>query len=234
LCVGMQVGQPIWPKPTARWTSCPAAELHPPIPVTAGGMTTVGSTALADALAASNKPLFVTGGNDWTQEGADQLTHWLEKHRIPAAAEWRTQEQLPSIPRPTLDPSGTAGPAHVWPARGNRPAGVRGHRTWRRHHRRPSLPAGLEKKNFLVTIDSSLRGRSGPVSYQIVAKPDVFIRDLTQSEFGMVGFNAAVISNAAAPFGGVKQSGLGREGGTEGIAEYTTTQYIGIADPYTA
>jgi succinate-semialdehyde dehydrogenase/glutarate-semialdehyde dehydrogenase len=51
-------------------------------------------------------------------------------------------------------------------------------------------------------------------------------------EFGMVGFNAGVISNAAAPFGGVKQSGLGREGGSEGIAEYTTTQYIGIADPY--
>ncbi len=48
----------------------------------------------------------------------------------------------------------------------------------------------------------------------------------------MVGFNAGVISNAAAPFGGVKQSGLGREGGAEGIAEYTTTQYIGIADPY--
>jgi succinate-semialdehyde dehydrogenase/glutarate-semialdehyde dehydrogenase len=53
-----------------------------------------------------------------------------------------------------------------------------------------------------------------------------------QIEFGMVGFNAGVISNAAAPFGGVKQSGLGREGGSEGIAEYTTTQYIGIADPH--
>ena len=44
----------------------------------------------------------------------------------------------------------------------------------------------------------------------------------------MVGFNAGSISNAAAPFGGVKQSGLGREGGSE----YTTTQYIGTADPY--
>jgi succinate-semialdehyde dehydrogenase/glutarate-semialdehyde dehydrogenase len=53
-----------------------------------------------------------------------------------------------------------------------------------------------------------------------------------QIEFGMVGFNAGVISNAAAPFGGVKQSGLGREGGSEGIAEYTTTQYIGIANPH--
>ncbi|TFD71000.1 NAD-dependent succinate-semialdehyde dehydrogenase [Cryobacterium sp. Hb1] len=58
------------------------------------------------------------------------------------------------------------------------------------------------------------------------------LRVAEQIEFGLVGFNAGVISNAAAPFGGVKQSGLGREGGSEGIAEYTTTQYIGIADPY--
>ncbi|WP_284982517.1 aldehyde dehydrogenase family protein [Arthrobacter sp. efr-133-TYG-118] len=53
-----------------------------------------------------------------------------------------------------------------------------------------------------------------------------------QIEYGMVGFNAGVISNAAAPFGGVKQSGLGREGGSEGISEYTATQSIAIADPY--
>jgi succinate-semialdehyde dehydrogenase/glutarate-semialdehyde dehydrogenase len=58
------------------------------------------------------------------------------------------------------------------------------------------------------------------------------LRVSEQLEFGMVGFNAGVISNAAAPFGGVKHSGLGREGGAEGIAEYTTAQYIGIADPY--
>ncbi|WP_423184999.1 NAD-dependent succinate-semialdehyde dehydrogenase [Arthrobacter sp. NyZ413] len=51
-------------------------------------------------------------------------------------------------------------------------------------------------------------------------------------ETGMLGLNAGVISNAAAPFGGVKQSGLGREGGLEGIEEYLYTQYIGIADPY--
>jgi acetolactate synthase-1/2/3 large subunit len=52
------------------------AELHPPIPVATGGMTTVDAAALADALAVSSKPLFVTGGNDWTQEAADQLTRW--------------------------------------------------------------------------------------------------------------------------------------------------------------
>lgn len=68
----------------------------------------------------------------------------------------------------------------------------------------------------------------------------VFTRDLNRGirmgerlETGMLGLNAGVISNAAAPFGGVKQSGLGREGGPEGIEEYLYTQYIGIADPYT-
>ena len=53
-------------------------------------------------------------------------------------------------------------------------------------------------------------------------------------EFGLMGLNVGVISNAAAPFGGVKQSGIGREGGAEGIAEYTTLQYIGIENPWDA
>ena len=51
-------------------------------------------------------------------------------------------------------------------------------------------------------------------------------------EFGLMGYNSGVISNAAAPFGGVKQSGLGREGAAEGIEEYSTVQYIGQRDPY--
>jgi succinate-semialdehyde dehydrogenase/glutarate-semialdehyde dehydrogenase len=66
-----------------------------------------------------------------------------------------------------------------------------------------------------------------------------FTRDLARSlrvtesvESGMLGLNTGIISNPAAPFGGVKQSGLGREGGSEGIEEYLETQYIGIADPY--
>ena len=72
----------------------------------------------------------------------------------------------------------------------------------------------------------------GLASYLYTADYNRMFRVSEQLEFGMVGFNAGVISNAAAPFGGVKQSGLGREGGSEGIAEYTTAQYIGIADPY--
>ncbi len=48
-------------------------------------------------------------------------------------------------------------------------------------------------------------------------------------EAGMVGLNQGVVSNAAAPFGGVKQSGFGREGGFEGIAEYLETKYVAMA-----
>lgn len=45
----------------------------------------------------------------------------------------------------------------------------------------------------------------------------------------MVGVNRGLVSDAAAPFGGVKQSGLGREGGREGIAEYQETSYLSVA-----
>jgi succinate-semialdehyde dehydrogenase/glutarate-semialdehyde dehydrogenase len=64
----------------------------------------------------------------------------------------------------------------------------------------------------------------------------VFTRDLERAmrvcgslEAGMVGLNLGVISNPAAPFGGMKASGFGREGGVEGIHEYLETQYVGIA-----
>ena len=50
-------------------------------------------------------------------------------------------------------------------------------------------------------------------------------RLIDRLDTGMMGLNAGVVSNAAAPFGGVKQSGLGREGGLEGIHEYLSTKY---------
>jgi succinate-semialdehyde dehydrogenase/glutarate-semialdehyde dehydrogenase len=45
-------------------------------------------------------------------------------------------------------------------------------------------------------------------------------------DVGMVGLNRGLVSDPAAPFGGVKQSGLGREGGYEGIKEYLETTYV--------
>lgn len=47
-------------------------------------------------------------------------------------------------------------------------------------------------------------------------------------EAGMLGINTGILSDPAAPFGGIKHSGLGREGGAEGIGEYLVTQYVGL------
>ena len=47
-------------------------------------------------------------------------------------------------------------------------------------------------------------------------------------ETGMIGLNQGLVSNAGAPFGGWKQSGIGREGGNEGIAEYLETKYVAV------
>jgi succinate-semialdehyde dehydrogenase/glutarate-semialdehyde dehydrogenase len=47
-------------------------------------------------------------------------------------------------------------------------------------------------------------------------------------EAGMVGLNRGVVSDPAAPFGGVKQSGIGREGGHEGVLDYTESKYIAV------
>ncbi len=64
----------------------------------------------------------------------------------------------------------------------------------------------------------------------------VFTRDLQRAirvcerlETGMVGLNQGMVSNASAPFGGIKQSGFGREGGHEGINEYLETKYVAMA-----
>ncbi|MEA2421983.1 MAG: succinate-semialdehyde dehydrogenase / glutarate-semialdehyde dehydrogenase [Thermoleophilaceae bacterium] len=63
----------------------------------------------------------------------------------------------------------------------------------------------------------------------------VFTRDVKRAfrvceglETGMVGLNQGIVSNPAAPFGGVKQSGFGREGGYEGIQEYLETKYVAV------
>jgi succinate-semialdehyde dehydrogenase/glutarate-semialdehyde dehydrogenase len=63
----------------------------------------------------------------------------------------------------------------------------------------------------------------------------VYTRDIKRAirvceglESGMIGLNQGMVSNAGAPFGGVKQSGVGREGGSEGIHEYLETKYVAV------
>jgi succinate-semialdehyde dehydrogenase/glutarate-semialdehyde dehydrogenase len=82
--------------------------------------------------------------------------------------------------------------------------------------------------------ESEVVAAANDTEYGLVAY--VFTNDLRRAlrvaealETGMVGLNQGVVSNPAAPFGGVKQSGLGREGGTAGIDEFLETKYVGIA-----
>jgi succinate-semialdehyde dehydrogenase / glutarate-semialdehyde dehydrogenase len=69
----------------------------------------------------------------------------------------------------------------------------------------------------------------GLVGYVYTNDQRRVIRVAEAMEFGMIGVNTGIVSNPAAPFGGVKQSGFGREGGFEGIDEYLETKYVGIA-----
>ncbi len=84
-----------------------------------------------------------------------------------------------------------------------------------------------------VTEEQALRV-ANRTEYGLVAY--LYTRDLERAlrmaegiETGMVGLNQGIVSNPAAPFGGVKQSGFGREGGFEGIDEYLETKYVAVS-----
>jgi succinate-semialdehyde dehydrogenase/glutarate-semialdehyde dehydrogenase len=69
----------------------------------------------------------------------------------------------------------------------------------------------------------------GLVSYVYTRDLQRALRSCERLETGMVGLNQGLVSNPAAPFGGIKHSGLGREGGTAGIAEFLETKYVAVA-----
>jgi succinate-semialdehyde dehydrogenase/glutarate-semialdehyde dehydrogenase len=69
----------------------------------------------------------------------------------------------------------------------------------------------------------------GLVSYVYTRDIKRAFRVVERLETGMVGLNQGMVSNAAAPFGGVKASGFGREGGPEGIQEYLEIKYVAMA-----
>ncbi len=71
----------------------------------------------------------------------------------------------------------------------------------------------------------------GLVAYAFTKDLNRGLRLAERLETGMFGLNTGLVSNPAGPFGGVKQSGLGREGSHEGIEEYLETVYVGISDP---
>jgi succinate-semialdehyde dehydrogenase/glutarate-semialdehyde dehydrogenase len=66
----------------------------------------------------------------------------------------------------------------------------------------------------------------GLVAYVYTGDLAAGLRVAEALESGMVGLNKGIVSDPAAPFGGVKESGLGREGGHEGMLDYTETKYV--------
>src|SRR4051794_35292130 len=81
--------------------------------------------------------------------------------------------------------------------------------------------------------DEEAIAKANDTEYGLVAY--VFTQDVNRAfkviealDTGMIGFNQGMVSNAGAPFGGVKQSGYGREGGPEGLDEYLETKYIAM------
>jgi len=81
--------------------------------------------------------------------------------------------------------------------------------------------------------DEEAIARANDTEYGLVSY--IFTTDLNRAfkvieslETGMIGLNQGMVSNAGAPFGGVKQSGFGREGGPEGLDEYLETKYVAM------
>ena len=86
----------------------------------------------------------------------------------------------------------------------------------------PLIPFTTEDEAIAMANDTEM-GLMGYVFTQDLARG---LRVSEQIQAGMVGLNRGVVSDPAAPFGGMKQSGLGREGASEGIYEFCETQYI--------
>ncbi len=91
----------------------------------------------------------------------------------------------------------------------------------------PVVTFATEDEAVLLANDTEY----GLVAYAFTENLNRGLRLAERLEVGMFGLNTGIVSNPAAPFGGVKSSGLGREGGFEGIEEYLETVYVGIADP---
>jgi succinate-semialdehyde dehydrogenase/glutarate-semialdehyde dehydrogenase len=88
----------------------------------------------------------------------------------------------------------------------------------------PVVPFSSEAEAVQAANDTGF----GLVAYAYTRDLDRAFRVAEALETGMVGLNQGMVSNAAAPFGGVKQSGMGREGGTEGLDAYLETKYVAL------
>jgi succinate-semialdehyde dehydrogenase/glutarate-semialdehyde dehydrogenase len=84
------------------------------------------------------------------------------------------------------------------------------------------------------TTEDEVVKRANDTEYGLVAY--LYTKDIGRGmrvseklDFGMIGLNRGLVSDPAAPFGGMKQSGIGREGAHEGLMEFLETQYVSVA-----
>lgn len=109
-------------------------------------------------------------------------------------------------------------------------------RVWREEIFGPVAPiatfSGYGEEGERTALKLANDTEYGLAAYVYTSNHPRFTRMAAGLEFGLIGYNSGVISNAAAPFGGVKQSGVGREGGPEGLEGYTELQYIGAPNPF--
>ncbi len=146
-----------------------------PIPVADGAVSPADLQELGQLLAAAERPLVVTGGNEWSPAGAAALTGWLERAGIPALSQWRAAGVVPS------DSAVFAGSLGYGSSRAAAPAldeadlvlavGTvlgdvdTGGYTLRQHR---------DARTVIVSIDPARTGHVGPVTRQLLARPDVF------------------------------------------------------------
>jgi succinate-semialdehyde dehydrogenase/glutarate-semialdehyde dehydrogenase len=88
----------------------------------------------------------------------------------------------------------------------------------------PVVPFDTEEEVTRLANDTPW----GLVGYLFTQDVDRGFRMGDALEVGMVGLNTGIVSNPAAPFGGIKASGLGREGGRVGIEEFLETKYMAV------
>lgn len=157
-------------------------QLHPVIPVAQGCVADDKLAVIVDALANADKPLIFAGGQNWTTEASKQLTQFAENNHIPVIHDWRASDRM------AFDSPAHAG--YLGYGRSDDCAAlieaadvvltigtVLGDVASDGYKLRQSF----DKPNYIVNLDTSLRGHSGSVTEHIVASPISFIKAISQA-----------------------------------------------------
>lgn len=157
-------------------------QLHPVIPVAEGCVADDKLNIIIDALSSADKPVIFAGGQNWTTEASAQLTEFAENNHIPVIHDWRASDRV------AFDSPAHAG--YLGYGRSDECAAlietadvlltigtVLGDVASDGYKLRQSF----DKPNYIVNLDTSLRGHSGSVTEHIVASPISFINAISKS-----------------------------------------------------